>query len=103
MRFRLSGPSSSAPRCAAAPWALFVRSTGIVIILEGLVCLYVCPLCASCSQVYSAALSPIMSTHTLIAVASEERRVRLCDLTSGGGKGHCHLIHTFLPFSTSST
>lgn len=35
-------------------------------------------------QVHAVAMSPAMRVHTLVAVATDDRRVRLCDLKSGG-------------------
>jgi hypothetical protein len=35
-------------------------------------------------QVHAAAMSPAMRVHSLVAVATDDRRVRLCDLKSGG-------------------
>lgn len=35
-------------------------------------------------QVHAAAMSPAMRTHSLVAVGTDDRRVRLCDLKSGG-------------------
>jgi hypothetical protein len=35
-------------------------------------------------QVHAAAMSPAMRVHSLVAVGTDDRRVRLCDLKSGG-------------------
>lgn len=50
------------------------------------------------SNVHALAMSPAMRTHALVAVGTDDRRVRLCDLKSGGSShlltGHAEAVTT---------
>ena len=47
-------------------------------------------------QVHAAAMSSAMRTHNLMAVGTDDRRVRLCDLKSGGAWGYLNECITCL-------